>query len=161
MDQALDITVRCATNTDVERVRPLIYGVLGEYGLVPEPGTTDADIEDIEKNYLLRGGVFELLEDAKGNLLGTAGLYPMDPVEDGTVELRKMYFLPELRGQGWGKKTLTRMIDHARELGFKRIYLETASQLKEAIGLYKSFGFSPTCEGMHSERCDQAFFLEL
>jgi putative acetyltransferase len=72
-----------------------------------------------------------------------------------------MYFAPELRGHGWGKKTLTRMIGRARELGFNRIYLETASQLKEAIGLYRSFGFTQTCEGMHSERCDQAFFLEL
>ena len=158
MNQAPEITIRCAANADVEQVKDLIYAVLREYDLIPEPGGTDADIQDIEKNYLERGGVFELLEDPNGNLLGTAGLYPMNAE---TVELRKMYFRPELRGQGWGKKMLTRMIDRARELGFKRVYLETASQLKEAIGLYKSFGFTPTCEDMHSERCDQAFFLEL
>lgn len=164
MNAASEIVVRAATNADVERIRSLIYSVLEEYSLVPEPGGTDADIEDVEKNYIERGGVFEVLEDAQGKLLGTAGLYPMDPlepVEDATVELRKMYFLPELRGHGWGKKVLASMIERARQRGFKRIYLETASQLKEAIGLYKSFGFTPTCEGMHSERCDQAFFLDL
>lgn len=156
-----EITVRPASNADGEIIRDLIYSVLTEYGLVPEPGGTDSDIEDVEKNYIARGGLFEVLEDSSGNILGTVGLYPMDPIKDGTVELRKMYFRPELRGLGMGKKTLTRMIERSRELGFKRIYLETASQLKEAIGLYKRFGFTQTCEGMHSERCDQAFYLDL
>jgi N-acetylglutamate synthase-like GNAT family acetyltransferase len=158
MSTAPEIVVRPATNADGEKIRHLIYSVLEEYDLVPEPAGTDADIENVEANYIDRGGVFEVLEDAEGRLFGTVGLYPMD---EKVVELRKMYFARELRGHGHGKKTLTRMIERARELGYKRIYLETASQLNEAIGLYKSYGFTPTCEGMHSERCDQAFFLDL
>jgi putative acetyltransferase len=153
-----ELSVRSATNADGEPIKNLIYSVLTEYGLVPEPDGTDSDIADVEVNYIRRGGVFEVLENAEGKLLGTVGLYPMD---SQTVELRKMYFAPELRGHGMGKKTLTRMIERARELGFTRIYLETASQLKEAIGLYKKFGFTQTTEGMHSCRCDQAFFLDL
>lgn len=52
------------------------------------------------------------------------------------------------------------MIETARHLGYKQIYLETAGILKEAVGLYKSFGFQPTCE-KHTPRCDQAYFLDL
>jgi putative acetyltransferase len=152
------ITFRPASNADSEKIKEIVYGVLGEYGLTPEPAGTDIDLEDIEKNYIARGGVFEVLEDERGNLLGTIGLYPLDAE---TAELRKMYFLAELRGLGWGKKTMTRMIERARELGFKRIALETHSSLKEAIGLYKSFGFIESCEGKHSARCDQTFFLDL
>ena len=160
------ITFRSASNADREQIKNIVYGVLHEYGLSPEPAGTDIDLEDIDKNYLQRGGVFEVLQDAadeQGNLVGTVGLYPIDPKEAATIELRKMYFLPRLRGQGWGKKTLTRMIERARELGFKRITLETHSSLIEAIGLYKSFGFAPSCEGegKHSARCDQVFILEL
>jgi len=164
MNDSPEITVRPAGNADRERVKSLVGSVLREYGLTPEPLGTDADLEDLEKNYINRGGVFELLEDANGELLGTVGLYPMPSVDaekPKTVELRKMYFVPQLRGQGWGKKTMTRMIETARELGFKRIILETHSVLKEAIGLYKSFGFLPSCEGKHSARCDQVFFLDL
>jgi putative acetyltransferase len=157
-ETAPEITVRPAGNADGEQIRTLIYSVLAEYGLIPEPGGTDSDIEDVEKNYIGRGGVFEVLVDGSGKILGTAGLYPVDKE---VVELRKMYFLPELRGQGRGKKTLTRMIERARELGFKKVYLETASQLKEAIGLYKSFGFIRTCDDIHTRRCDQAFYLNL
>jgi putative acetyltransferase len=158
MTPAPEIIFRSANNGDREAIKKIVYGVLEEYGLVPEPGGTDTDLEDIDKNYLRRGGVFDVLEDTRGNIMGTVGLYPMDAK---TVELRKMYFLPALRGQGWGKKTMHRMIERARQLGFKRIILETHSSLKEAVGLYKSFGFTESCEGKHSARCDQTFSLEL
>ncbi len=158
MNDSPEINVRMAANADCERVKTLVNSVLMEYGLTPEPEGTDADLEDLEKHYINRGGVFELLEGTKGELLGTVGLYPL---EGETIELRKMYFVPELRGHGWGKSTMRRMIVTARELGFKRITLETHSALKEAIGLYKSFGFIPSCEGKHSARCDQVYLLEL
>jgi putative acetyltransferase len=153
----MEITARPATNQDVEAIKQLVFGVLREYGLEPDPDGTDADLADIEANYAKRGGLFELLEDENGKLLGTVGLYPINAE---TVELRKMYFAPELRGRGCGKTTLERMIKRARELGFQKMYLETNSVLKEAIGLYQKFGFEPTNE-KHSPRCDQAFVLNL
>jgi putative acetyltransferase len=152
-----EISIRSATNADCERVKTLVFAVLREYGLEPSPTATDNDLNDLEANYLNRGGIFELLEAASGTLLGTVGLYPIDAE---TVELRKMYFAKELRGQGFGKKTLSRMIEKSRKLGFKKIYLETASVLKEAVHLYEKFGFQPTAE-KHTPRCDAAYFLEL
>lgn len=158
MTDDFQIFIRSATNEDGAGVQNLVFGILREYGLTVETGGTDADIADIEANYWNRGGVFELVEDAGGNLLGTIGLYPLDAE---TIELRKMYFAPSLRGRGVGKLMLERMIEKARALGFKRIYLETASILKEAVGLYEKYGFQPTTEGIHSARCDAAYFLEL
>lgn len=152
-----EITIRSATNADCERIQALVFGVLREYGLEPEPGGTDLDLSDIESHYIDRGGIFELLENAEGELLGTVGLYP---VNGEIVELRKMYFVQELRGHGIGRETLARMIERAREMGFKRMYLETASVLESAIALYKKFGFVET-EEKHSPRCDQAFYLNL
>ena len=152
-----EIVIRSATNADAEAIKNLIFGVLREYNLKPEPCGTDSDLDDIEASYIKRGGIFEVLETPGGKLLGTIGLFP---VNAETVELRKMYFSPELRGKGVGKKTLLRVIERARELGFRRIYLETNSVLREAIGLYKKFGFVET-EEKHAARCDQAFFLEL
>jgi len=153
-----EISVRSATNLDCERVQDLVFGVLREYGLAPDPDGTDRDITDIETHYLKRGGVFEILENADGNLLGTCGLYPLD---DETIELRKMYFAKELRGRGYGKKLLERMIETARALGFRQMHLETHSALKEAIALYKKYGFQPTDEEKLTPRCDQTYFLEL
>ena len=72
-----------------------------------------------------------------------------------------MYFDKSLRGLGFGKKVLERIIEKSKELGFKRIYLETASILKEAVGLYEKYGFQPTTEGIHTARCDAAYYLNL
>jgi putative acetyltransferase len=157
MDNNPAISFRNATNADCEKIQKLVFGVLAEYDLQPDPADTDSDLGDIEKNYTRRGGVFELLEDAAGNLLGTVGLFPIDAE---TVELRKMYFDKSLRGKGFGKLTLQRMIAKARLRGFKRIYLETNSALKEAIHLYEKFGFTPTNE-KHAARCDQAYTLDI
>lgn len=157
MNELSEISIRPATNSDCAEIQTLVFGVLEEYGLKPDLAGTDKDLTDIEAHYLARGGLFELLETADGTLLGTVGLYPMD---ETTVELRKMYLSPQLRGKGIGKQTLQRMVEKAKELGFKKIYLETASVLKEAVGLYEKFGFTPTCE-KHTPRCDRAYFMDI
>jgi len=152
-----NIFIRPATNADCENSQKLVFSILREYGLEPDLPGTDVDLTDIETHYLERGGIFEVIEDEKGKLLGTVGLFP---INDETVELRKMYFSKDLRGKGFGRKTLERMIEKSRELGFKKIYLETATVLKEAVALYEKFGFKETSE-KHTPRCDVAYFLEI
>ncbi|MBD0372032.1 MAG: GNAT family N-acetyltransferase [Pyrinomonadaceae bacterium] len=153
-----DVTIRAATNNDVERVKQLVFTTLREYELSPDPETTDADLMDIEASYLKRGGTFEVIEDAVGNLLGTVGLYPLD---EETCELRKMYFAPKLRGRGLGRHMLERTINNARRLGFKTMQLETASVLEQAIKLYTRFEFKPFEAAHKSARSDQTYFLNL
>ena len=151
------LTIRSATNDDRERVAELVFGVLGEYGLEPDPETTDADLQDIEANYLQRGGLFEVIEDG-GNMLGSVGLYPVNKT---TCELRKMYFIPSARGLGLGKYILERAIARARALGFKQIVLETSSKLIAANRLYNKFGFEPMAPDHLASRADQAYKLDL
>jgi putative acetyltransferase len=159
MDESKDsVTFRTATNDDRERVVSLIFTVLIEHGLKPAPESTDADLKDIEVNYLKTGGIFELVEDREGNLLGTVGLYPLDGV---TCELRKMYLAPQARGLGLGRHILERTIENARRLGFRRVTLETASVLERAVRLYTRFGFQPVHHERLSARADRAFALDL
>jgi putative acetyltransferase len=150
--------LRPADNKDCDNIARLVYGVLKEYGLKPDPACTDADIKDIESSYFGRGGTFFVLEDENGSIIGAYGLYPID---EKTCELRKMYLHKEYRGKGFGKFLLEDAIAKARQLGFERVILETASVLKEAIALYKSYGFVEYKPEHLSSRCDQAFTLEL
>ena len=150
--------LRPATNADCERVRNLVFTVLGKYGLKPDPGCTDADLKDIEQSYLQRGGAFYVLEEKHGSIVGSYGLYPM---EAGTCELRKMYLHRDYRGKGHGRHMLEDALAKAKQLGFRRITLETASVLKEAIRLYESHGFQPYRPDHLSCRCDQAYILDL
>lgn len=152
-----DVTIRLATNDDGERIRALVFGVLDEFGLPSDPAGKDADLNDIEVNYL-RSGTFEVIEDKAGALVGTYGLYPLDKE---TVELRKMYFVPQIRGLGLGRKILERAVAKARQLGFKSIVLETISVLETAIHLYTRFGFVPVPSKHVSARVDQTYLLRL
>jgi hypothetical protein len=51
------LTIRSATNLDCKRVAKLVVGVLAEFGLEADPETTDADLQDIEANYLQPGSL--------------------------------------------------------------------------------------------------------
>ena len=153
-----DVFIRSATNHDRDRVIELVYSVLREFNLPPDPMGRDADLDDIEGNYIDPGGPFEVIEDKQAQLIGTVGLYRID---HKTCELRKMYFVPQIRGFGLGRQILQRMIAAATRLGFKRIQLETISVLKAAIQLYESAGFIPIEMNHVSSRCDQSYVLNL
>jgi putative acetyltransferase len=150
--------LRPADNKDCDNITSLVYGILREYDLRPDPVCTDADIKDIESSYFSRGGTFFVLEAENGSIIGAYGLYPVDKQ---TCELRKMYLHKAYRGKGLGKFLLDDALSKARRLGFKRMILETASVLKEAIALYKSYGFVQYNPQHMSSRCDQAYRLEL
>jgi putative acetyltransferase len=150
--------LRTATNADGGQIRDLVYAVLEEYGLKPDPESTDADLADIEQAYFASGGAFYVLEDRNGSIIGACGLYRID---ERTCELRKMYLHRDYRGQGLGKRLLEDALIQARRRGFTRVVLETASVLKEAIALYQTYGFTPHEPDHMSARCDQAYILEL
>ena len=150
--------LRPANNKDCEKVTELVYNILKEYNLKPDPASTDADIEDIEYSYFGQGGTFYVLEEKDGSIIGAYGLCP---VKMRTCELRKMYLHSAHRGKGLGKLLLASALSKARQMGFQRMTLETASVLKEAIALYKSYGFVEYKEDRLSSRCDQAYMLEL
>lgn len=158
MSHTLWPELRPATNRDAEPIKKLVFAVLDEYGLDPDPGQTDADLDDIEKAYFARGGAFYVLETQAGEIIGAYGLYPM---EAGVCELRKMYLRADHRGQGLGKRLMDDVLENVRQLGFRQIVLETASVLKEAIVLYKKYGFAPCPTDHLSPRCDQAYSLRL
>ena len=150
--------IRTATLDDSAAIRNLVFNILEEYGLKADPESTDADLENIELAYIQAGGAFDVLENESGELIGSVGLYPL---MRGRCELRKMYLSKTCRGQGMGKALLEHALQRARELGFHQVELETASVLKEAIYLYKRYGFKPLNREHLCGRCDQAYFLEL
>lgn len=149
-----DLRLRPAVNGDGPAVRDLVFGVLREYGLKPDPCSTDLDLFDLEGNYAMKGGRFDVLVNAAGHILGTVGLYPVD---GDTCELRKMYLHRSVRGQGWGRRMLGHAIAEARRMGFARITLETASVLKEAVAMYERYGFTRYTPEHTVDRCDAAY----
>jgi putative acetyltransferase len=149
------LEIRAAEDKDSDEIKSVVFEVLKEYGLSPEPENTDLDLDSIEKYYHQNGGFFGVVED-DGVIVATVGIYRLD---SSTCELRKMYALPNQRGKGLGKLLMEFTIKTAKELGFSRITLETATPLREAIALYQKYGFKKYDPEHMAVRCDQAFEL--
>ncbi|MFC2083506.1 GNAT family N-acetyltransferase [Bacteroidota bacterium] len=150
--------IRRAGNSDIPKIKELIFSILEEYGLKSDPTGTDRDLSNIEKHYLQRNGIFDILLNNENLIIATTALYKTN---SDTCELRKMYLLKQYRGQDLGKYLLEHSLKRAVKLGFKKVILETTSVLKEAIELYKSYGFKPLNSEHLSSRCDKSYFLIL
>jgi putative acetyltransferase len=151
--------IREATAADAPRVREIIFAALLEHGLEPDPGGTDADLYELEAYYGQPGRRFDVLvEEATGAVIGSVALVPVDA---GEAELRKMYLAAEHRRRGLGRAMLGHALHVARELGYRRVRLETATCLDAAIRLYEQYGFERLDCGAHAGRCDVVMARDL
>ena len=150
-------SIRRASSADMAAVRAIVNGILGEYGLAADPQGTDRDLADVEASYFAPGGTFDVVVAADGTIAGCCGVM----AHGEACELRKMYLVKSARGLGLGARLLQRARAFAKGRGFRRMDLETASVLKEAIALYTGAGFVPVARPLATPRCDKAFTLEL
>ena len=93
-------------------------------------------IDDPQGSFLDRGGRIFIVEQ-KGEAVGCCALVA---ITDG-AEVCKMTVTPPARGRGLARRLLEACEAAAREAGVRRLYLETNSGLRAAIGLYERFGF--------------------
>ena len=61
---------------------------------------------------------------------------------DSTVEIKRMYVVENLRGQGIAQKVLAELEKWAGELNFSSCILETGKKQAEAIRLYQKAGYT-------------------
>lgn len=59
-----------------------------------------------------------------------------------TMEVKRMYTLPEFRGKGIALEVLAQLESSAMELGYSKCILETGKKQPEAIQLYTRAGYS-------------------
>jgi putative acetyltransferase len=96
------------------------------------------DMDDIQHNYLEKGGIF-LVMLGDDQLIGTGAIRYL---EDGICELKRLWLLTNYHGKGLGYYMLQRLFLFAREKGYKRIRLETDPDAQSrAVNFYKRVGF--------------------
>ncbi|WP_443029024.1 GNAT family N-acetyltransferase [Spirulina sp. CS-785/01] len=144
-------TIRDWQGCDRISASRVISQVLQEYGLPWQPETADRDVVAVEEYYVQTGGEFWVIEQ-QGKVVGTAAYYPIERGQKA-VEIRKMYCLPEVRGKGLGRFILGQLERVIKARGYREIWVETASVLKEAVRLYEKAGYVPAT-GVETARCD-------
>jgi putative acetyltransferase len=135
--------IRAIAPADDAAVAAIIRTVMPEFGAEgPGFAIMDPEVDGMSASYARpRSAYFVVVENDR--VLGGGGVAPLDGGDGDTCELRKMYFLPELRGRGAGKAILERCLAAARGFGFRRCYLETLARMTAARALYARFGFLP------------------
>ena len=91
------------------------------------------------KKYIIdKGGkiFFAILED---KIIATVALMPTE--NELIYELTKMAVKPKYRNKGIGKKLLNKCVEFSNYNGYESIILYSNKKLRNAIHLYKLFGF--------------------
>ena len=98
------------------------------------------EVNHLSSEYAAPAGVFFLAE-ADGDSVGCIGLRNF---ADGVGEIKRLYVSPVGRGHGVGRLLVEGVLAAGKQLGYKRLVLDTLPSMKEAQKLYASFGFTPT-----------------
>ena len=105
------------------------------------PGTAyfDEGLDRLSGCYESPGRAYYVLMDG-GRVIGGVGFAEFDG-DPGCCEMQKLYLDDAYKGRGIGHRMVGFIEQKAREAGYRRIYLETHTNLKAAIRLYEKSGY--------------------
>lgn len=66
------------------------------------------------------------------------------PFNESSVEIKRMYTLPEARGKGIATQVLNALENWAKESGYASSLLETGKRMPDAIAFYNKLGYNKT-----------------
>ncbi len=88
-----------------------------------------------------------LLAEYEGQLAACVALHKLEP---DICEMKRLYLRPQFRGKGLGRALADRIIAEARQIGYRRMRLDTVEPvMKDAVAMYRKLGFCeipPYCE---------------
>jgi putative acetyltransferase len=156
--------LRPITPRDDEAMARVIRTVMPEFGASgPGFALSDPEVDHLSQAYAEPRSAYFVLEH-DGRIMGGAGLAPLAGADADVCELRKMYFLDEVRGHGQGRRMLQHCLAVARQFGYRRCYLETLTGMDAAQHLYAEAGFKALCAPLGATghfACDRYYTLEL
>jgi putative acetyltransferase len=132
-------TIQASDNAMLARI---IRKSLEEFN-ANKPGTVyfDDTTDNLSAVFTADKSIYFVAEE-NSMILGGAGIYPTANLPEDTCELVKLYLAPAARGKGIGKLLMQQCFTAAKELGYKKIYLETMPELNIAVPLYEKMGFT-------------------
>jgi putative acetyltransferase len=142
MSDAAGYTIRPIRPDDDAAVAAIIRTVMPEFGAVGDGfAINDPEVDWMSRAYAEPRCAYFVVE-RDGVVCGGGGVAPLVDGEPEVCELRKMYFLPSVRGLGAGAAMMQVCLDAARAHGFLSCYLETLGGMDAAMRLYERSGFS-------------------
>lgn len=160
----MEAMIRPIEAKDNAAVAKIIRQVMTEFSCVGDGySIEDPEVDNMSTAYAEANAAFFVIEHA-GTIQGCGGFGSLVGGEPGICELKKMYFLPSLRGMGMGRRLLDHCIAAAQTAGYQKMYLETVDRMTAANQLYQKTGFVPLNCALGATGhggCDAFYVLEL
>ena len=101
----------------------------------------DHEMATFPAKYTPPEGGLLLARDEAGEAVGAVGLWRLG---DGICEMKRLYARPASRGKSVGRKLAQAIVGMARDLGYRRMRLDTLPSMVAARKLYETVGFRET-----------------
>lgn len=98
----------------------------------------DREIDELEIKFAPPRSTLIIAHTEDGKAAGCVGIKKFS---EDVCELKRLYVRPEYRKSGLGQLFTEMMIEKARAVGYKRMYLDTMPGLEAALRLYKRLDF--------------------
>jgi putative acetyltransferase len=98
----------------------------------------DKELAELPGDYSPPNGRL-ILATCQGQPTGCVALHKLD---SDVCEMKRLYVRQQFRGKGLGKVLAERVINEARQIGYKRLRLDTVEPvMRAAVAMYRALGF--------------------
>lgn len=121
----------------------------------------DEEVLSNPMKYIINKGGYIFFAKLNEKVVGTVALMSMDI--ENTFELTKMAVSPNYRGKKIGQQLMEHCLKFAKEEKLKTLIIYSSRKLKNAIYIYKKYGFKevPVEADCYYDRCDIKLKLSL
>ncbi len=130
--------IRLGNRQDEPAITSLVFDVMREFNLEPKPDGAESDLKNIVDNYFARDGVLLVAEDDK-QVVGIAGARRN---ASDQLELVRLAVAKKWRGNGIARELMRKVIDFAKDMGYRKIEVEPARQYPGGDRALMAWGFT-------------------
>ena len=99
----------------------------------------DEEVLSAPEKFIINKGGHIFFAQFNHEIVGTVALMPLG--NEGVFELTKMAVSPKYRGFKIGQKLMQHCVDFAKDKRFPKLILYSNTKLKNAIYIYRKYGF--------------------
>lgn len=139
----MKLSIRTLTATDndaLDQVRQFFRNYAAWLGVDLSFQHFDQEMAALPGAYTPPGGRLFFAE-YDGKAAGCVGVRPL-PGSDGVCEMKRLYVEPNFRGQGIGRRLALAAIKAAKEIGYRKLLIDTLPNMRMAVKLYRELGFT-------------------
>ena len=148
--------VQATTNAELQVVTELFREYANAIGLDLCFQNFEEELKTLPGRYAPpRGRLYLIFDGAMA-----AGCGALRPMENERAEMKRLYIRPGFRRRGFARIVTEKLIQDARELDYRSIYLDTLRSMIAARNLYASLGFV-TAERYYENPLADVCYLKL